>query len=402
LLQRPFSISAALNALLVFTVLFPFVPRIVPSSDTQPTFLLGFALSLAVACGAPAVGAKMFRLTLGAVTVLMFGVLVAYSSLLVASATQEGSTIPSRLMSFVQFSAAATWAYFTRYRWTDHVLYRVIFVYAAVTVIYFATNGVIEDTLIRSRAEGAEFLFASGRGARTLAPEPSFFALQVFNVFVLSRVVAAEKTFGRRRAFIWFAIVISCLASTLSAYGAIVLLVVLLATYPAIFGLLAVSLLSSFGVFYTQLLNWEFVRPIKVVLALIESRGSLNELMVLDASFSGRITSFGAYANSFANHVIVGDGFSLYQGGGFISVVSGFGVLALLFFAAVMWRIMQADFSVTTKLVLLAWLLLNFVSGPIGIPILGVIVGLLLRSSRRGSPRTVSGLAPAGRDVAAA
>ena len=389
-LSRPISISSVVNALLVFAVLFPFVPRLVPSSDTQPTFLLAFVLSLVVAVAAPSVGARLYRISLPGATALLFGTVVIYAWLLVANATQEEATIPARLVSFVQFGAAAVWGYAGKFRWNRTVLYRALVVYVVFTVVYFATNGAIEDALIQSRTDGAAFLFASGRGARTLAPEPSFFALHIFNVFVLSRIVALDDTQGHRVAFTWFALIVGCLASSLSAYGVLLLLVVLVATYPRVSATLGVVVVASFGAFYSQLLAWDSVRAVKAVLTLIESRGSVTELLVLDASFSRRIASFVEYVTAFRDHPFVGNGLSLYQGGGFVSVVAGFGILGLLFFVAVVGRIVRGQHDLDTKAILLTWLLLNFVSGPVGVPLLGVIVGMLFRS--RGD--TVPGLHP--------
>jgi len=367
----------------------------VSSSDTQPMFLLAFALSLAVAVGAPRAGAKLYRISLSSATAWTFAALVIFACLVAANARQDDSTIPARLVSFLQFCAAAVWGYAAKFRWNSKVLFGALLVYAVFTVVYFVTNGAIEDALIRSRMEGAEYLFASGRGARTLAPEPSFFALHVFNLFVLSKLLRVDEGYGSRKAFVWFALVVSCLASTFSAYGAVLLLVVLLVTYPKVSVLLGLALVSSFGVFKSQLLNWEGVRAVKVMVALIESRGRMTELMFLDPSFASRIGSFMEYVASFARHPLVGDGFSLYQGGGFVSIVSAFGIVALLFFAALVSKILLGGFSVATKAALLIWFALNFLSGPVGVPILGVIVGMLFRTRGQAFLASDSETAPA-------
>ena len=382
LLNRRMSISAVVNALLVLAVLFPFVPRIVPSTDTQPTFLLVFGLSLAVAVAAPVVSGKLYRVSLPGATALILGALVIYGSLVAANALQDESTIPSRLVSFLQFGAAAVWGYAGKFRWNGKVLYGALLVYCAFTIVYFATNGAFEDFLIQSRTEGAEFLFTSGRGARTLSPEPSFFALHIFNLFVLARILSVPDTYGRTQAFTWLMLTVACLASSLSAYGALLLVVVLFATYPKVSALVGLVLLSSFSLLLSLASAWDSIRAIRVILALVESRGRVAELMVLDASFYGRMVSFTEYVASFARHPFFGDGFSVYQGGGFVSVVAALGLVALLFFAAVLNKIVRGNFSISTKAVLLIWLTLNFVSGPVGVPILGVIVGTLFKPRR--------------------
>jgi hypothetical protein len=221
-------------------------------------------------------------------------------------------------------------------------------------------------------------------------------------VFVLARALKLDVARGGRAAFAWFALIVCCLASSLSAYGALLLLVVLMVTYPVASAFLTIVLVSSFGVFYTQLPNWESVRAVKVILALVESRGSLSELMVLDASFYGRITSFMEYVRSFVDHPFVGNGFSLYQSGGFVSIVAAFGIVALAFFTLVLARILRGEFSLSTKAVLLSWLLLTFLAGPIGIPILGVIIGTLLRPRRWAVAPAVAGAVAGQRPLAMA
>jgi hypothetical protein len=331
----------------------------------------------------PNVGARMYHVSLSRVALGAIGALLLFGSLLIANVVQTDSTLLTRLIAFVQFCAAATWAYASKLEIDEKLLIRALIVYAAFTVVYFATNGVVEDTLIRSRIDSSGDLLSAGRGARTLSPEPSFFALQVFNIFVLSRVLRLEETMDRRRSFLFFALLVFCLAASFSAYGALLILALLFSFYPKWFAVAALIVLSSFSVFYSYLPNWDSIRAIKVILALIESRGQIAQLMVLDQSFGVRIGSFLAYTDSFGRHPLTGDGFSVLQGGGFVSVIAAFGILALPFFALVLYRILGGKYRLSTKVVLLAWFVMNFVSGPVGIPILGVITGTLLAKHRR-------------------
>jgi hypothetical protein len=382
LLTRPVSIGRALNALMLLVVLFPFVPAVIRSTDTQPTFIALFMLSLALSIAMPRAGATMYHVSISYIAIGVLAAIAVYTCLLVANATQSGGTLPTRLVAFLQFCAAAVWAYATKAELDAKVLLRALLIYAVFTVIFFVTNGAIEDALIRSRVDSSRDFLSAGRGARTLAPEPSFFALQVFNIFVLSRVVRAERDFSPRQALAFLILTTFCLLASFSAYGSLLLLVVLFAAYPKIALLGALIVVSSFGVFYEYLPNWESIRAVKVILALIASQGNITELMLMDASFASRMGSFAAYLAAFREHPIVGEGFALFQGGGFIGIIAALGLLGLAFFALLFSRIVSGSHSATTKVVLIAWFIANFVSGPFGIPILGVIVGKLLLDRR--------------------
>lgn len=381
--QRSVAISGIVNALLVCTVLFPFLPVLIPASDTQPTYVLVFALALALAFAFPAAGQKLFRISLRGVIAATLTASGLYVFLIVANASQQDSTIPSRLISFFQFVAALFWGYAGKFEWTEKLLFRALVFYALFTVIYFASGGVLENALIRSRVENAQSLFAMGRGARTLSPEPSFFALQVFNIFVLARVVSrgrGERPFAD--AFKWFVVTGFCLAASFSAYGALLLVVVVLALYPRVFLIVSLATAAGWGIVSRYISDWDSIRAIKVVLTIVASRGNLAELLLLDASFASRIGSFSEYIRSFGRHPFTGNGFSLYQGGGFISIVAAFGTAALAFFTWLVLRILRSSFDARTKVVLLVWFLLNFISGPIGVAIIGVIVGQLMAARR--------------------
>jgi len=76
-------------------------------------------------------------------------------------------------------------------------------------------------------------------------------------------------------------------------------------------------------------------------------------------------------------------------------LVAALGLPGLIAFLLLAGRITADKLSVMTKAVVLVWLSLNFVAGPVGVPILGVIVGTLFRSrpgaladrTLRGAPR---------------
>lgn len=378
--------SSVLNGLLVWAVLLPFIPVLIPSSDTQPTFLLVFALALATSFAFPATGYRLFRFTLSGVVVALVVAAVLYGFLIIANISQQDSSIPSRLVSFAQFSTVAFWGYAGKLEWSEKILFRTLVVYAVFTVIYFATHGAIENALIHSRVENAEILFAMGRGARTLSPEPSFFALQVFNIFVLARILFAYRPDSTVNSLKWVLVTGFCLAASFSAYGALLLMLVVLATHPRMFVLLAVLSIVGWTFVSGYLANYESVRAVKLLLTVLNARIDVSNLAALDASVASRLLSFGDYVRSFAAHPLIGNGFSLYQGGGFVSIVAAFGLAALGFFFWLFARILGGGFDTRTKIVLVAWFVLNFLSGPIGVPIIGLIIGKLFARRLRVEP----------------
>jgi len=373
-------VSSALNGLLVCVVLFPFVPAIIRSSDTQPTFTFVFCIALLTSFALPAVGSRLFHISYWGVTATVTLVFLLYFLLLLANLVDARASIPSRLFSFCQFCAAVVWAYSGKHEWTTKSLYRAMQIYLVFTFVYFLTNGLVENVLIHSRAALSASLFESGRGARTLAPEPSFFAMQVFNIYLLYRLIERRGVLRTNR-LPFLALVSFCLVSSLSVYGAIALLLILAVEFPKLFAFATLFLVSATSVAQGVLQHWGSVRAVSFILALVSSHGGIAKIFLLDASLASRVSSFLAYLSSFAAHPWTGNGFSLLQGGGFISIVTAFGLVGLLFFSWAFLKILTAPYSRGTTVLLTVWFVMNFISGPIGIPIIGVIFGTVLSRS---------------------
>lgn len=381
ILTRRTGLETVLNGLLVFAVLFPFVPGLVPSSDTQPTFLLLFLIAIAFAFASPAVGERLLRVSTGGAAMLVAIAVVVYAWLVIANTTQDAATLPARVVSFTQFALAVVWGYASRQRIRQEHLFAALIVYAVFTVVYFATNGAVEDILVRSRMETSATMLASGRGARTLSPEPSFFALQVFNVYVLGHILVGRAAMTGRREALWFGCTAFCLIASLSGYGIMLLLIVAAATYPRLTLGAGVAAVVTFAALQGYLEAFRSSRAVGLFLLLVENRGTLAEMMLLDPSLSTRLLSFLEYVRTFMAHPLIGDGFSLYQGGGFVSIVAGLGVMALVFFLVVLSRVLRPDLSFTSRALVAGWFTLHFLYGPVGIPIIGATIGWLLRDA---------------------
>jgi hypothetical protein len=98
-----------------------------------------------------------------------------------------------------------------------------------------------------------------------------------------------------------------------------------------------------------------------------------------DLSFATRFNSFFAYIDRFINNLFIGDGFSLFQGGGFISIVASLGLVGFFIILFLLFKIFRTIKSGKLKYLLIFWFFLNLFSGPIGIPALGIIFGLIIR-----------------------
>jgi hypothetical protein len=122
--------------------------------------------------------------------------------------------------------------------------------------------------------------------------------------------------------------------------------------------------------------SFQSFRGFKLLAKLLADDPSI---LLKDKSFSGRLGSFVTYMGNIKDNFIAGDGFTLFQGGGFISIVSSLGIMAVIFFIFFIYRLLAKRISGKLKALLVFWFLINLFSGPIGIAPLGVIIGLILR-----------------------
>jgi hypothetical protein len=97
-----------------------------------------------------------------------------------------------------------------------------------------------------------------------------------------------------------------------------------------------------------------------------------------DASVASRLTSFNFYFNNIKNNFILGDNFTIMEGGGLIGVISGIGMIGLIFLFIYLFKICTKFNKL--NFILIFWSILNFISGPFGIPTMGIIIGLVLRN----------------------
>jgi len=253
----------------------------------------------------------------------------------------------------------------------------VLAVYILFTFIFFLGHGMVENILIPSRSASFSNLSNMGRGASTLSPEPAFFALHVFNLYIIFNLIFGQTVKPRKQFFVFIAVCF-CLMTSLSGYGVLILFAIILVRYlwPSLISLAILFALSGFIIDFLS--EYQQFRAIGLLVKVISSDPSI--LLSSDASIASRLGSFTAYLQSIKDNILIGDGFTLLQGGGFISLVSAMGVLAFLFlFLLFVYILNYKGMPLRFRLLLFLWFFLNFFSGPIGIPTLGFIAGLIIR-----------------------
>lgn len=369
-----------IRRLILFTVFFPFIPSIIRSADTQPTFMLlmgfiGFYTFMQK-------GERFFEArNMEAFLAVFLGFLVASSVLINFIYSQESFHI-SRIIAFVQFTLAIIFGLTFRFHLEDKDFKTIVLIYVIFTIFFYLSNGLIEDLLIGSRNESTEVLMRTGRGAKTLSPEPSFFALQIFNIIIIYFLLFkrhASHSYEKSILYLSF----FCLIASFSGYGIIILIALILVRFTKQALVALAGLVIVFPFLIPSIDSFKYIRAVGLLLSFFEK----NPLLVLqqDHSIIVRLGSFLAYIENIVNHLAIGDGFTLLKGGGFISIISSLGIMALIFFLFLILEIIfLRGFSIRKRLLLLFWFMLNLLSGPIAVPAIGVIVGLIIRNNHPG------------------
>lgn len=369
-------IDRIFEKLILFSLFFPYIPSIIPSSDTQPLFLL---ISISNMLYIITIYGHQYTVPMKKTFAVLIITLTIIIVTLFGNMFNKDPFLVSRFVSFLQLLLSIVYISLNRVYLNVAIFKRIIITYCIFTLIFFLTSGLVERILISSRSDELyQSLIKSGRGGSTLSPEPSFFALIIFNIFVLSRLYNIKFTIFKIPDYI---IYIMLLFSSLSGYGFLLACIIVFYTFPlfSIFSVSFVLLLSPFlQVIINKYLNIRFIYLISLVL----KKGILY-LLTADASTSTRVNSMIQYLRYFIKTLPIGDGFSIYGGGGFVSILSALGIIGLLLLFFIIIRIIsKTDFNLTLKVLLLLWFIVNFISGPIGLPILGVIIGLIIGKER--------------------
>lgn len=363
------NISGKIDLAIYCAIAFPFVLQIVRGVDTQPTFALLMIASFACIGSLRAEFLRAidrFRLQFLAIFLLILGLPIA---MLI---NEEIFNSTQRIISYLMFLLALIYGISKSQIITEERLRNTLFVYGIFTLIYFLTQGAIEAALISSRGEAISTYISAGRGASTLSPEPSFFAIQVASMFVLAllaRTPAGDGSLVISRLIYIFGI--GLLLASLSGYGALyamALICVLSRRFTVVFFGFIVIFIALFSDIFD-------VRVIRLI-NLARQEGLVG--ILVDASIGERLRSFTEYVSIFFN-TIVGNAFQNLGGGGLVSVLAGLGLFSLPLFLLLLVGLIRLPVSIFAKGMIALWVALTTISGPIGIPVVGIIVGQILR-----------------------
>jgi hypothetical protein len=367
-----------LNGTLFVTSAFPFLIPLVGSTDTHPTFTLLtilFAIVAAVQCMSHRVTLRKSDLLLAS-AIFASGLIWLCLSLLVNS---YSGNLVNRQITFVMLLLAIATGILNRGIFTPKHIVGALKIYILFTALFFLTKGAIESLIIQSRSEGVmENLLLTGRGASTLSPEPSFFAFQIFTIFLISRLTVWNEFTNRQRHFVQLS-TIGLLISSLGGYGMLYALMTIFLSGRRY--MIAASIGVIAAVAFQASRDLESLRFVKLLLTLSGAiaRGDLN---LSDMSVLARLTSFQEYWDIFTQNIVFGDGFSFFGGGGMISLLASLGLYGLALISLTLFAILLSHTRWRLKVVLIAWLALQLISGPIGLPFIGLTIGLILTQTR--------------------
>lgn len=376
-----FNARIRMNGVVFFTAAFPFIIPLVPSTDTQPTFTLFALLFMAAAL----VQSFSREVLLSKRDLMLAGVILA-SGLgwlcLSIGMNNFAAGNANRVVSFILFLIALSTGLLNRHIFTPGRVSAALKAYWFFTFLFLATRGALESVIIRSRDDDAmAALTKSGRGASTLSPEPSFFAFQIFTMFLIARLTIWDQVSRRGRHFIQLS-TIGLLVSTLGGYGMLYAVIVIFLSgrrYILSFGIVASAALALLASLYSI----DSLRFVNLFLSILTSLTSGLELK--DVSVLVRLLSFQQYLDVFSDNILFGDAFSFYGGGGLVSLLAALGLYGLLLVMTIIAAILFSGTGWRMKIALLSWLALQFISGPIGLPMLGLLIGVILGRARFGA-----------------
>jgi hypothetical protein len=365
-----------LEKLLLMTLFFPYIPALIRSTDTQPTFTLLILALFGYVLLKKQAENPIIRLSNSQIFVLLSVLFLAFFSVSVNAVLTNEHSSATRVFSYVQFVFAILFGMYSKLELDKNDFRKVLLTYVIFTIIFYLSKGTIEDLLIGSRNESTAELLSTGRGAKTLSPEPAQFALQVFNIIIIYYLWFAKD--GHKLSLTLFALAAFCFLSSLSGFGMVLLALLIFARHPRVawglfFSILAIA---PFVVNYLESIGAN--RRMFQLLVLL-FKGGLVKLYQQDSSIGTRLGSFFAYLERSGDFFLIGDGFSLLQGGGLISLIASLGFVALIFLIYIFFKILfLKNFAYNLKILLVCWLFINIISGSIAIPSIGFIIGLIL------------------------
>jgi len=364
-------VSDPLSIIILYLAAFPFVVPVFSRTDTQPTFaLVVLAASILFASSGMAQTLTLERTRfLLVLSIFSVSLAIIYINLIFFGADLNFFRIGSFCMFVIGVLAGV---HLARMQVAARHILIILYMYVVFTVIFFLTGGMIEERIIQSREMDFAELANIGRGASTLSPEPSFFAFQIFSLFIVANLILWDVASKAQKQRIQ-QVTVGLLLSSFGGFGAIYTLLII-----GTFKIRYVAAIAVAGIFviifYFDSVEQYGTRMLLLLQLILQDRSSILE----DASVASRLTSFLQYVQIFIENPFFGDGFSHFGGGGFVSLVASMGVFWLVILILMAKMIFDLKAPKRVKYCLIAWFIFQFLSGPLGIPFVGIILGLLL------------------------
>lgn len=361
--------------LIALTIIFPYIPAVIGSLDVQPLLIFSSSfLLLLLLLSSNKIHQELLINKAICITTIFLIIWTVLTFFINNSPDSNFSRFLGTIIFFIYVLIGSLKINFLN-RFTSIFF---LGIYAVFTIIYFYTDGFIESILIKSRdANQFTSALSSGRGSSALSPEPSFFANQVFMIYLFTKIFFWREVETQQKWLIFF-ISSSLLILSLSVTGFIYFLIVLFTFLrTSHFFLLCSSSLFLILIFSEKL----FLLDIRVIFFLQTAYESLSSgsLTLQDTSFLVRLNSFFAYLDQFMAHPFLGNGFILYGGGGLISLAAELGIIGLFFIFGILTMPFISNLRVSDSIGVFLWLLMNTISGSIANPGLGIFIGMLWR-----------------------
>jgi hypothetical protein len=124
------------------------------------------------------------------------------------------------------------------------------------------------------------------------------------------------------------------------------------------------------------------LRFVRLFTTLLRDVATGDSLTITDISTLGRLNSFLDYIRTFLEKPIFGDAFGVYGGGGLVSIPASVGLFGLALLLLFLVATFTARIGFRLKVALLVWFVFQFVSGPVGLPLVGLLIGTVIAASR--------------------
>lgn len=366
------------HGLIAFTIFFPYIPSLFIGLDVQP-FLVFSATIFIILLSLSTNYLSHKELEINYSIVLTIAFIITWTSICLFINLNLGPYLSRFLAVIIFFMYVLIGAMEINFM-NRRMVVSFLLIYLFFTIIYFLTGGALEEILIRSRSSNQfESAILSGRGSSALSPEPSFFAHQVFIIFIFSKIFLWERISALQKNLIYY-LSIFLLGTSFSVTGFIYIIIASFTFFKPKDLTLIIIILGLMSLILFPRVEFLNIRVFIFAMEVFQSISS-GSIQLGDISFLVRIESFLSYIEEFKKFPIFGNGFRAYLGGGLISIVAELGIVGLIFLIGLMALILTSSLNLQDRLGVLGWLMINTISGSIANPGIGIFIGMLWAKS---------------------